>query len=44
MKTLSIMFWLSIHLMLGVGLLYTVAGPSNVVKGIEESLKIGVTR
>lgn len=44
MRTLSFMFWLSIHIMIGAGLFYSVAGHSNVTKGISESLTIGITR
>lgn len=44
MKLLSITFWLSIHLMLGFALLYSVAGHKDVKKGIEQSLRIGITK
>lgn len=44
MRTLSFMFWVSIHVMIGAGLFYTIASHSNVTKGIAESLTIGITR
>lgn len=44
MRALYIMFWLAIHIMIGAGLFYSMAGHSNVTKGIAESLKIGITR
>jgi len=44
MRALSMVFWLSIHLMLGVALLLPLVGNKDVTKGIAESLKIGITR
>jgi hypothetical protein len=44
MKTLSITFWLTIHLTIAIGLVYSVASHKDVRKGIEQSLRIGVTR
>lgn len=44
MKTLSITFWLSIHIVLAAALFSSVTGYKDVKKGIEQSLEIGITR
>jgi hypothetical protein len=43
MKLLSITFWLSIHLAIGVALMTAIVKP-NVIQGIEQSLRIGITK
>lgn len=43
MRTFYLAFWVTLHLSLAAAMLYSLSA-SNVTKGIEQSLKIGITR
>jgi hypothetical protein len=44
MRLITIMAWVSVHLLAGGLLLYAIVGPQGVLKGVEQSLRIGITR
>ena len=44
MRTISFAFWLTIHLTIAASLVYGMVSHRDVKKGIEQALRIGITR